>query len=59
MNESIRAQVYYKDSGLLRKSYIQHMTKEDFDQVNKCENTKAVELNPDNWYGENLPDTLR
>ena len=59
MATTLRAQVYYKDMGLLRKAYIQHITKEEFDNMNKCINHKAVELTSDNWYGENLPETIR
>lgn len=59
MENLIRAQVYYKDMGLFRKSYIQHMTKKNFDSINKSENQKAIELTTSNWYGENLPEVLR
>ncbi|MGE5631399.1 MAG: hypothetical protein ACM3TR_09920 [Caulobacteraceae bacterium] len=55
----LRAQVYYKDMGLFRKSHIIHMTREIFDGMNKSKTHKAIELTPDNWYGENLPETLR
>lgn len=59
MKEIIRAQVYYRDAGLLRKSYIAHMTKEEFGLMNKSQNCKAIELTRDNWYGENLPEVIR
>ena len=55
----IRAQVYCKDGGIFRKSYIQHMNKKDFDNLNKGEYTKAVKLTNRNWYGDNLPETMR
>jgi hypothetical protein len=58
MSETLRAQVYYKDGGLLRKSYIQHMTKESFDKTNESKCTKAIELTSDDWYGEKLPATM-
>jgi len=58
--EDIRAQLYYLDMGLFRKHCIEHVTREEFSEINKPNGKmKAIKLTPTNWYGENLPEIIR
>lgn len=60
-DNTIRVQFYHMDMGLYRKSWIQHISKEEYERLvhddRRCRPI-AVKFEPDNWYGEKLPDIL-
>lgn len=58
--DGIRVQFYHMDGGLYRKSYIQHISKEEYEHiVGNPFGAKIVKIKEDDWYGKNLPEILR
>lgn len=60
MNSEIRVQFYYMDMGLYRKSYIQDISKAEYNRLkNMLNGPMILEIEEDDWYGKKLPDILR
>lgn len=61
-DDTVRVQFYHMDMGMYRKSWIQHISKEEYGRLmhnGMGHGTVAVKLGPGNWHGEKLPDILR
>lgn len=60
MENTVRVQFYFWDMGLWWKSYIQEITQEEFEAIQRADRgPKIFKLILDDWYGEKLPTTLR
>ena len=58
--DMMRVQLYHMDGGLYRKSYIQHISREEYEKISHDDRgPKVLRIPPDDWYGKTLPDTLR
>lgn len=56
----MRVQLYHMDGGLYRKSYIRHISQEEYEKISHDDRgPKVIRIPPDDWYGKTLPDTLR
>jgi hypothetical protein len=53
---TIRCQIYKYDMGMYHKAYIQHITKEEMEEMNKSLYRKAFPLPADDLYGNTLPN---
>lgn len=59
MDNNIRVQFYHWNMGLFRKSYIQDISREEFEAIQRADKgPKVIEIPPDDWYGKKLPTTL-
>ena len=60
MENTVRVQFYHWDVGLFWKSYIQRISREEFEAIRHADKgPKVIEVTPDDWYGRKLPTTLR
>lgn len=60
VDSSIRVQFYHMDGGVYRKTWIQHVSKEEYARIYHNERGgKAIRIKEDDWYGKKLPDILR
>ena len=60
MENTVRVQFYHMDCGLFRKSYIQHISREELEAIRRADKgPRVIEISSDDWYGRKLPEVLR
>lgn len=54
----VRVQVYNYESGVFRKQWIEHVTREEYDRMTRKQLHRVFILRPDDWFGETLPPRI-